>query len=234
MADLSQWDFASEFLAQQAARLIEGKDPSFTDMSGDTHFYQQAVSHAILGRMRSDYKETLNNYASMQQAFKILQLLPSEKKLPSSLMNVMAKNCFEFGKEAEFVKWLYDANASDFDRQTFTRKDIQHWLDSNKFPTKYQFVNQADDVAAELPVNKGQTVVGPWPWGNHHTELLGHLDAAARRYWGAGYDPSDTSTASTNATVSEWLQTERKVSRTMADSIASILRADGLPYGPRK
>lgn len=80
----------------------------------------------------------------------------------------------------------------------------------------------------------GDAVFSRWPWGDHHTELLGHLDAAARRYWGARYDPSDTSTASTNATVSEWLQIERKVSRTMADSIASMLRPDGLPTGPRK
>ncbi len=75
---------------------------------------------------------------------------------------------------------------------------------------------------------------GRWPWGEHHTELLGHLEAAARRYWGENYIPADATTAPINATVSEWLQTERKVSRTMADSIASILRPDGLPTGPRK
>ncbi|MHB1199174.1 MAG: hypothetical protein ACYCZ6_06365 [Polaromonas sp.] len=72
-----------------------------------------------------------------------------------------------------------------------------------------------------------------WPWGNHHTELLGHLDAAARRFW-VNYDPSDATTAPTKVTVSEWLQTARKVSKTMADSIASMLRPDDLPTGPRK
>lgn len=72
-----------------------------------------------------------------------------------------------------------------------------------------------------------------WPWGSHHTELLGHLDAAARRYW-VNYDPQDNTTAPTNKDVSAWLQNERGLSETMANSIASILRADGLPTGPRK
>lgn len=75
--------------------------------------------------------------------------------------------------------------------------------------------------------------ISKWPWGDHHTEMLGHLDAAATRYW-VNYDPADLTTASTNVAVSEWLQSERNVSRTMADSIASMLRADGLPTGPRK
>lgn len=72
-----------------------------------------------------------------------------------------------------------------------------------------------------------------WPWGDHHTVALGHLEAAAQRYW-TTFDPNDATTANTNSTVSEWLQNERKVSKTMADAIASMLRADGLPTGPRR
>jgi hypothetical protein len=72
-----------------------------------------------------------------------------------------------------------------------------------------------------------------WPWGNHHTVLLGHLEAAARRFW-VGYDPAESTTANTNATVIEWLQTERKVSGKMAEAIATMLRPDGLATGPRK
>ena len=72
-----------------------------------------------------------------------------------------------------------------------------------------------------------------WPWGNHHTETLGHLEAAARKWW-ALYDPSDLTTAPTNEMVSEWLQTDRGISREKARAIASMLRPDGLPTGPRK
>lgn len=74
--------------------------------------------------------------------------------------------------------------------------------------------------------------VAGWPWGGHHTEALGHLAAAAQRFW-VNHDPADSSTAPKNSDVSDWLQTERKVSRNLADSIASILRMDGLPTGPR-
>lgn len=72
-----------------------------------------------------------------------------------------------------------------------------------------------------------------WPWGDHHTEQLGHLSAAAKRFWKL-YDPSDIGTAPTNREISEWLVKERKVSRTMADAMASILRIDGLRTGPRE
>lgn len=72
-----------------------------------------------------------------------------------------------------------------------------------------------------------------WPWGTHHTEALGHLEAAALRFWKL-YDPDDDSTAPTNKQVAEWLQSERGLSQKMAEAMASILRADGLPTGPRK
>lgn len=72
-----------------------------------------------------------------------------------------------------------------------------------------------------------------WPWGDHHTVLLGHLEAAAQRYW-VDYDPANPDTANTSETVIEWLENERKVSNRMAGAIATMLRPDGLPSGPRK
>ena len=71
-----------------------------------------------------------------------------------------------------------------------------------------------------------------WPWGLHDTKALQDLAAAAERFW-SRYDPEDDTTATTNAEVSKWLQTERNVSARIADAIATILRADGLPTGPR-
>lgn len=71
-----------------------------------------------------------------------------------------------------------------------------------------------------------------WPWGSHHTEMLGHLEAAAQTFW-VRYDPADPSTAPTNEMVSRWLRDERGVSREKANAIASILRVDGLRTGPR-
>ncbi|WP_148210985.1 hypothetical protein [Methylibium petroleiphilum] len=80
-------------------------------------------------------------------------------------------------------------------------------------------------------VEPQQPVGKVWPWGHHETALLGHLAAAARHWW-ANFDPSDKTTAPTNQQVAEWLQA-RGVAKSMADKIATILRADGLPPGPR-
>lgn len=77
------------------------------------------------------------------------------------------------------------------------------------------------------------SIVGRWPWGSHHTETLGHLEAAARKWW-ILYDPDDRGTAPTNETVATWLQDERGISKEKARAIASMLRPDDLPTGPRK
>ena len=71
-----------------------------------------------------------------------------------------------------------------------------------------------------------------WPWGTYETESLRHLAAAANRFW-RNYDPKDATTAPTNKVVSDWLIGQGVSGRT-ADIMASILRADGLPPGPRK
>jgi hypothetical protein len=70
-----------------------------------------------------------------------------------------------------------------------------------------------------------------WPWGEHDTELLQQLAEAARQWWST-YDPADPATAPTNAAVRTWL-IERKVPRRVAEVMAQMLRADGLPPGPR-
>lgn len=87
-------------------------------------------------------------------------------------------------------------------------------------------VQQAPQPEANAP---GQR----WPWGDHHTEALGHLEAAGLRFW-QWFDPTEPATAETNENVVDWLITERKASKDRARAIASLLRADGLPHGPRR
>lgn len=71
-----------------------------------------------------------------------------------------------------------------------------------------------------------------WPWGRYETNLLRKLARAADLFW-KKYDPTDPSSAPTNVQVIEWL-VGQKVSKRTAEIIATILRADGLPTGPRK
>lgn len=87
---------------------------------------------------------------------------------------------------------------------------------------------ELDTAVPATPTNKP---TGHWPWGDHHTELLGHLEAAALRFW-VNYDPKDKSTAPTNDQIYDWLR-ERGVSKNMAGAMATILRLDDLPNGPR-
>ena len=70
-----------------------------------------------------------------------------------------------------------------------------------------------------------------WPWGDYETELLQKLATAADRFWKL-YDPADNTTAPTNKQVIDWLRKQGVAQRT-AEVMATILRADGLPTGPR-
>ncbi len=149
-------------------------------------------------------------------------------ELLSVKMDELHRSCWLYGHETPFADWLTDRRQPKFENQVFHRGAIIRWLSDINMQSIYPFSRNLHIVST-----KQVTISGRWPWGDHHTEMLGHLEAAAIRFW-TSYVPADATTANTNATVSEWLQTERKVSRTMADSIASMLRADGLPTGPRK
>ncbi len=71
-----------------------------------------------------------------------------------------------------------------------------------------------------------------WPWGEYETDLLRKLASAAEEWWST-YDPANPSTAPTNKAVKNWL-IGQGVSERVAENMATILRADGLPTGPRK
>ncbi len=70
-----------------------------------------------------------------------------------------------------------------------------------------------------------------WPWGDYETDLLCKLASAAEEWWST-YDPARPATAPTNQEVKDWL-VGQGVSDRVAENMATILRADGLPTGPR-
>jgi hypothetical protein len=109
--------------------------------------------------------------------------------------------------------------------QTFSRTELARWLTATGLKSEYQFERGAADATPSEPLQ------GLWPWGKYHTTRLGHLEAAARRFW-VNFDPSDNTTAPRNEEVIAWLL-ERAVSENIAKAIATILRPDNLPTGPR-
>lgn len=86
--------------------------------------------------------------------------------------------------------------------------------------------------ATSKTVQEAASAIARWPWGAYETKHLRSLEAAAMKWW-VNVSPADNTTAPTNAQVSKWLQEHHKTSERLADSIATILRADELPAGPR-
>ena len=222
MASLTHWDYAAQFSGYEAAALILGIEPEESDI-------EQSRIRVVIDRMKLHYTHALKR--CHQEAFQVVlpDFLNIEAARPFELasvkMNELCIQCDSDDDVTPFTDWLASDHETQFDNQVFARPVVADWLEAIGLNSIYQFTLDAPSVDKD--------VTGHWPWGDHHTEFLGHLEAAARKHW-VNYDPADPGTAPTNASVSGWLNTERKVSKKMADSIASMLRADGLPTGPRK
>lgn len=134
--------------------------------------------------------------------------------------------------DRSFLPWDEPPESWFWLGKVLSMQDVeQDWFFTMDEVLRYE---NAQDPDAEPPPPEPQNIpVARWPWGSHHTEMLGHLEAAALRFW-VNVDPSDNTTAPTNKEVSDWLEKERKVSNAGAKAIASILRQDDLPTGPRK
>ena len=222
MTDLSHWDFAENFSGYDAAALILGLEPR------DSSNEQWRVS-VITDRMELHYK-----FATARIFHEIfgnpLETVMSKEPLQIELTSVKLHDLyhrfFAFDEDAPLEIWLADPKRSAFENQEFQRQTVACWLAAIGMRSVYQF-NLKQDI-------DGTVKAEHWPWGNHHTELLGHLEAAAKIFW-INYDPANTkATAPKNETVVNWLVTERKVSQTVAISMATMLRPDDLKTGPRK
>ena len=216
MTDFSHWDFAENFSGYDAAALILGIEP--TEGSNE-----QARIGPVVTRMKKCYLASRSTVADVQRqdgsnADFNKYLLP-KKLLSNGLLARVAqpRNGLDI--------WLNDVRCFGFDEQEFSRDELTRWLSVIRIKSIYQFdLKQPDAI---------QNTSGRWPWGNHHTQLLGHLEAAAREFW-VKYDPQNQKgTAPKRDEVIAWLRT-RKVSNQTATAIATILRPDDLPTGPRK
>lgn len=113
--------------------------------------------------------------------------------------------------------------------------DYAEWALRHSMPLPPEFPRPpwAENPAGEVAPKRS---TAKWPWGSHDTELL-NLLAGAAAFWksvdeGGLYDPSDPATAPTNEQVEAWLE-KKGVSKKVRESMATILRANGMPSGPR-
>lgn len=222
MTDLSNWDFASSFTAMQIALLIEGKNASFCEAEGYGDTYQQSASTVILGRMSSDFTATWSAYAFSDFVDGPRELLPWENILPSLQMNRMAKNCFEFGKKAEFEKWLIDGDKTNFYKQNFERKDIQYWIDINKFPSKYVFEKKAALETKEPTANKVPTFVEKTIASREHTSYLNIIGAMLEQLTAGAANDTTVILQAVEAHKNKYGVSERKLQEVFAAAKRSL------------
>lgn len=142
MDDLLLWDFVAEFTTEQAALLIEGKSPNLCYSEEMGWHFSFPPNKNILERMKADYMKTYWAYVILDDSLRVLTL--SENLLPSVRMNLFADSHFNVGINENFIKWLGNSESSNIDIQKFSRASIQHWINTNNFPTKYQFVKRRD------------------------------------------------------------------------------------------
>lgn len=237
MTQFHHWDFWNEFTAEEVAALIMGIDPSELNESN------RKKIKPIINRMHECYQNAIDFYiehASSRQEF--IETKVGSKNLKSTihtedeinfqknelinnmLESIVMKSALHFGVDVE--NWPKHKEIVDFNRQKFTRLEIVNWIRNNCYESEYEFEKEQKQTVLSSPQNRH------WPWGEYSTELLGHLEAAAKKFW-SDYK-NDHSKAPFNKQVEGWLMVERKLSESKAKAIASILRADGIPTGPRK
>lgn len=222
MNDLSMWNYAIDFTAREAAALIVAEMPGLNEVT---------VSEPVVERMRRCYEQGRGWHLN-----KFVDEIDNDVDLKTMLQSTemciwQARTDIKPSLVPHyFHDWLTDRGKSDFDLQRFGRQELVRWLSSCGIQSAYSFdLSGSESGKTDTVTDKA----GRWPWGNHHTNLLGHLEAAAKQWW-TYYDPADATTAPTNKVVSEWLIKERKLKKRPAEYIASMLRPDGLPTGPRK
>ena len=224
MADFLSWEFALDFSANDAAALIVGIDPRDSDID-------QSRTYVVLDRMENDYLLALKEASA-----------DGFGSPGSDGFSATALPCVELVRLVDSVEndriypivdgvipldtWLKAKRQNKFQNQQFSRDALIAWLRSTGLTSIYPFDTTLQAAAQSSAATR-------WPWGDHHTELLGHLDAAARKFWN-GYKPADPKrTAPKSTEVISWLVEERKVSKSQASAMATLLRADGLKTGPR-
>ena len=122
------------------------------------------------------------------------------------------------------------------------RQQHESEANSDKWKVQREVLDALDNLLMPIdnaegdwdsPIDPKSNPAGKWPWGSHETVLLMKLAAAAERWW-KHYDPADKTTAPTNDDVAAWLRNEpHKMSKNLSDAMATILRADDVPAGPR-
>ncbi len=223
MFDLQHFDYLEDFSAEELASLMIEVDPR--DLGQSVSF--QTIE-PLARRIESDYsraRETVKMLFVMHGGDELQEKLKTTSHgLFSTDLQNSIDNYYWMDEPKAVIDWIM-SKASNLEWQRFGRKAIVTWLNESNLKSKYNFGQHSMGVPAKQPdVN--------WPWGNHTTQDLEDLKAAALHCWN-DYKPEDPATAPKNETVIHWLMSERGTVQEKAKNIASILRPKDLKSGPR-
>lgn len=252
MIDLTHWRAVEKISVEQAGFLIAGVDPFDQEGAGSAlvargRTFEMAIrqaseraftyAHGVVRQLDQEpIDPALVDIWEMSDSFD--RYLPSIE-LRQSVAAVL--------KDPEKVPLLVPVDP--WFSETVYGGEIKRWMLANDIQAAYSFPDVQAVVIrdrgltswAEWHADRDEANTGrveqpegsaPWPWGGYETMLLRKLAAAAERFW-VNYDPDDATTAPTNAQVITWLKSQGVADRT-AEVMATILRVDGLPTGPRK
>ena len=222
MPDFSNWDFAEKFSGVEVASLMLGVDPAVA-MQEQEKLYPaiQRLRHAYEGALTAaiwafDFNDSTNG--------SLPDIAASSKSLYSHRMLLVNGGEFDIYKLIN-GNWLRNEEETKFENQLFSRAEVYRWTSANGLRSFYAFKPAENDQSSSMT---------RWPWGDHHTKLLGNLNLCARKFW-CDYDPANPKgTAPKSAEVILWLINECKVSESIAKAMATLLRPDDLKTGPRK
>jgi hypothetical protein len=233
MQDLSKWSYADEFTPHEAACLIVGLDPTNTHKDLRVAHLMRRMEKAYRCKLDHVREEVWRERENEDLAAWREDYAPEAEFGPLRSMKLEASlYAWVFQGSEEIKDWLNDEEACAFHKQRFSKSALATWTSSIGLKTAFAFTSDPNPDAEfkRAPVAEvGNS--GEIRFGRHQTRWLRKLAAASDRFWSL-YDPDDHTTAPTAETVIKWL-TEQGVSERMAEVMASILRADGLPVGRR-
>ena len=155
------------------------------------------------------------------QLFDRPQLARSFKEPPKQFEDLLVMAKGNIG--ANGVLKLLSRSDEGLEESEVKLSNFATWLKSIQYPIPAQFPWQSEPFTLSNSIGRG---------AGTKRDLLRKLAGAAQRFW-SNYDPADPTTAPTNQQVIDWLKGQGVSERT-AEIMATILRADGLPTGPRK
>lgn len=133
MADLSKWDFATDFTGEESASLIAGIDPARYEL-------EREMIAPVFGRIANAYELACQHYKSIHVdgTNRDPETNFPNQALVSSKMRERADCAGDDKSKVEFGNWLV-TERSDFERQRFSRTQLADWLNAIGLPSVYSF-----------------------------------------------------------------------------------------------